>query len=122
MNRLFRPGLRTQGMSDLLLIHGLTYDHRTWEPLRRQLAPGRRVLAIDLPGHGTTPRQDTYPLAEVLETIHQQVTAAGLTDPVIVGHSAGGVIATAYAARFPATAVVNVDQILRLGPFGAAVR
>src|SRR4051812_25083906 len=86
MNTSFRPGLRTRGMSDLLLIHGLTYDHRTWEPLRRHLAPGRRVLAIDLSGHGTTPRQDSYPLAEVLETIYQQVSVAGLTDPVIVGH------------------------------------
>jgi pimeloyl-ACP methyl ester carboxylesterase len=122
MNRSFARGSRNWGMSDLLLIHGLTYDHRSWEPLRRHLAPDRRVLAVDLPGHGRTPRQDSYPLAEVLDTLHEQVTDAGLSEPVVVGHSLGAVLGTAYAARFPATAVVNVDQFLLLGPFGAAVR
>ena len=109
-------------MTDLLLIHGLTYDHHTWDLLLPHLAPARRVLAIDLPGHGDNPPQDSYPWEEVVETIHQQVSDAGLSDPVIVGHSAGAVLATLYAARYPATAVVNVDQILVLGQFGDIVR
>lgn len=31
---------------------------------------------------------------------------------VLVGHSAGAVIATIYASRYPACGVVNVDQWL----------
>lgn len=109
-------------MADLLLIHGLTYDHRIWEPLREQLDPGHRVLAVDLPGHGRAPRRNAYPLDEISRSIYEQVAGAGLTEPVVVGHSAGAIIANAYAARFPAAAVVNVDQMLLPGPFFAAVR
>lgn len=121
-NELFSPWLRIPGMTDLLLIHGLTYDHRTWEPLRHHLEPDRRVPAVDLPGHGSAPRRSTYPLDELVEGINEQVVAAGLTSPVVVGHSAGAIIAGAYAARFPATAVVNIDQLLLPGPFFAVVR
>ncbi|GAA2486724.1 alpha/beta fold hydrolase [Winogradskya humida] len=109
-------------MSDLLLIHGLTYDHRAWGPLREHLDPGRRVLAVDLPGHGSSPRRDAYPLAGIIDAVHEQVTAAGLAEPVVVGHSVGAIIAGAYAARYPAAAVVNLDQMLLPGPFFAVVR
>jgi pimeloyl-ACP methyl ester carboxylesterase len=109
-------------MTDLLMIHGLTYDHRMFDPLRRHLAPGRRVLAVDLPGHGSSPRSAAYPLDEIVDAVHAQVTSAGLTRPVVVGHSVGAIIADAYAARFPASAVVNIDQMLLPGPFFAVVR
>ncbi len=41
---------------------------------------------------------------------------------MLAGHSAGGVIATIYAARYPARGVVNVDQPLRVEPFAQLVR
>ncbi|MEU8818995.1 alpha/beta fold hydrolase [Actinoplanes sp. NPDC048796] len=106
----------------LVLLHGLTFDKRHWDPLRRVLPAGRPVLAPDLPGHGDAPRRDTYRMAEVAGIIHDQVTAAGLTEPVLIGHSIGGIIATKYAALYPARAVINLDQPLLPGPFGATVR
>ncbi|GAB6897663.1 alpha/beta fold hydrolase [Kineosporia succinea] len=109
-------------MTDYLLIHGLTYDHRSFGPLRRHLDPADRVLAIDLPGHGSSPRRESYPLSGTVDDVHQQVTAAHLTRPVVVGHSVGAIVANAYAAVHPAAAVVNLDQMLRPGPFFALVR
>ncbi|MEH1168681.1 alpha/beta fold hydrolase [Micromonospora sp. CPCC 205539] len=109
----------------LVLLHGLTFDRRQWDPVRRELEvidPGRVVLALDLPGHGSAPRRDSYGMAEVAEVLHGQVTEAGLVDPIVVGHSVGAVVATTYAARYPVRGVVNLDQILLPGPFGAAVR
>ena len=41
---------------------------------------------------------------------------------MLAGHSAGGVIATIYAARYPAAGVVNVDQPLQVEPFARLVR
>jgi pimeloyl-ACP methyl ester carboxylesterase len=112
--------------SPLVLLHGLTFDRRHWEPLRRELAildPARAVLALDLPGHGDAPVRTSYALEEVAEVLHGQIAAAGLTEPpIVVGHSVGAVIATVYAARHPAREVVNLDQILLPGPFGAIVR
>lgn len=61
-------------------------------------------------------------MAEVAEVLHDQVTDAGLAQPIVVGHSVGAVVATTYAARYPVRGVVNLDQILLPGPFGVAVR
>ncbi|MFJ4467070.1 alpha/beta fold hydrolase [Streptomyces sp. NPDC089424] len=104
----------------VVLLHGLSYDRRQWGPLLAELEtvdPGRRVLALDLPGHGGSAPRPTYHAAEVAEQLHEAVTQAGLGAPVVVGHSLGGVLATVYAAAYPATAVVNIDQPLLAGPF-----
>ena len=41
---------------------------------------------------------------------------------MLVGHSIGAVLATVYAARHPARAVLNIDQPLLAGPFGDLLR
>src|SRR5438445_13357576 len=49
----------------LVLVHGLTYDRSTWGPALTELGridPARRVIALDLPGHGESPRRDSYRL------------------------------------------------------------
>jgi pimeloyl-ACP methyl ester carboxylesterase len=109
----------------LVLLHGLTFDRRQWAPLLRELdavEPDRRVLTLDLPGHGESLPQPDYRMARVAGLVERAVSAAGLEPPVVIGHSIGGVIATEYAARFPARGVVNLDQPLLPGPFGALVR
>ena len=42
--------------------------------------------------------------------------------PVIVGHSLAGIVATVYAAAFPTSGVVNVDQPLQTAPFAEFVQ
>jgi pimeloyl-ACP methyl ester carboxylesterase len=105
----------------LVLLHGLTFDRRQWAPLLAHL-PGRRVLALDLPGHGQSPSQPGYAISGVAELVNRAVHAAGLETPILVGHSVGAIVATTYAARFPARAVVNLDQPLLPGTFGSVVR
>ncbi|NMO49742.1 alpha/beta hydrolase [Actinoplanes sp. TBRC 11911] len=99
----------------LVLLHGLTFDRRHWGPLLRELQvlePARLALALDLPGHGASPVQDSYRAADVATQVHCAVTAAGLPAPAIVGHGVGAAVATAYAARYPVHSVLNIDQAL----------
>lgn len=104
----------------LVLLHGLTFDRRHWAPLLDELAlkdPDRRIVAFDLPGHGESPRFDSYHVADLVKAVHDAVADAGLEAPILVGHSAGGVLATVYAATHPARGVVNLDQPLLAGGF-----
>jgi len=106
----------------LVLLHGLTFDRRLWGPVLRELStvdPGRRVLNLDLPGHGESPRRESYLLNEVAPVIQEAVEEAGLRAPVMVGHSAGAVLATIYASQYPTSGVVNVDQPLLTTRFAA---
>ncbi|MFD8339304.1 alpha/beta fold hydrolase [Streptomyces solisilvae] len=106
----------------LVFLHGLTYNRRHWNAVRAELPTSRRVLALDLPGHGDSPRRDTYDLDAVVASVHLAVTEAGFDAPILVGHSIGGLLATIYAASYPARGVVNVDQPLLPGPFSDMLR
>ena len=109
----------------LVLLHGLTFDRTLWRPSLDELQrmdPGRRVLALDLPGHGASPGWPSYDVASVASGVHRAVEEAQLQSPVVVGHSIGGVIATVYAAQYPTRGVINVDQPLQVAPFAGLVQ
>ncbi|MDQ3034506.1 MAG: alpha/beta fold hydrolase [Myxococcota bacterium] len=77
----------------LVLLHGIADSHRTWLPFARSF-PNRRVIALDLPGHGLSGRPDApYTpewYAQVLGSWWDQL---GLEDVDLVGHSYGGALA-----------------------------
>ncbi|MGQ4511717.1 alpha/beta fold hydrolase [Streptomyces sp. DW26H14] len=108
----------------VVLLHGLTFDRAMWRPVLSQLSSGHPALALDLPGHGESPPLPggEHGLDRIVEAVHEAVVAAGLDAPVMVGHSIAGVFVTAYAARHPAAAVVNVDQPLRVDEFARYVQ
>jgi pimeloyl-ACP methyl ester carboxylesterase len=100
----------------VVLIHGLTFSRHTWDPLLDRLAGRFRSVAVDLPGHGGStglPRS----FEEVGHRIYRLVTNLEIERPVVVGHSFGGALASMYAANFPVSGVVNVDQPLDTRPF-----
>lgn len=120
-----RQGEPEVGSSSLVLLHGLTFEGRQWQPVLQQLGavePARDVLALDLPGHGESRAAASYRLDDVVDAVHFAVTFAGIERPVLVGHSISAVIATIYASRYDVAAVVNVDQSLRVGPFARLVQ
>jgi pimeloyl-ACP methyl ester carboxylesterase len=109
----------------LVLLHGLTFDRSLWNPILAELDrvdPGRRVLALDLPGHGESPGWPFYDIESVADGVHRAVEQAQLESPVVVGHSISAIIATLYAGRHPSRGVVNVDQSLQVAPFAGLVR
>ncbi len=105
----------------VVLLHGLTFDRGMWAPLISAL-DSRRVLAVDLPGHGDSPVRDSYDVMDVVDELHAAIMSIGAGKPVLVGHSIGGLLATVYAGRHPARAVLNIDQPLLPGPFGEFLR
>lgn len=110
---------RADGRPPLVLLHGPAFDRGTWQPALAELCvadPGRQVLALDLPGHGGSSPLRRYDIDSVLAAVHEAVRWTRLDAPVVVGHAMAAVIATVYAARYPARGVINVNQRRRAEP------
>ena len=78
----------------LVLLHGLCDSHRTWLKVAPPLARSRRVLMLDLAGHGLSERPDaTYALDWHARVVGAWLEALGLGEVDVVGHSYGGGVA-----------------------------
>ena len=113
---------RSDDRPPLVLLHGLTFDRQMWRPALTELElldPRRRIVSIDLPGHGGSPDAPSYSMDAIVEHVHSAVIEAGLEDPVIVGHSASAATATLYAAQYRTRGVVSVEGALRVADFAA---
>jgi esterase len=87
------------GAPPVVLVHGLTGTSRTWWRVAPALAEaGRRVVGVDLRGHGSsggaTPETTLGDLAaDVRETVDGRVD--------LVGHSLGALVGLAFAGAYP---------------------
>lgn len=107
----------------VVLVHGITERRTAWGPLAgRFVERGRRVVAVDLRGHGDSSRTPPYDLATMAADLGAVLAAEEAADPLMVGHSLGGAVVSAYASGGPCRGVVNVDQPLALGDFQGALR
>ncbi|HSL59720.1 MAG TPA: alpha/beta fold hydrolase [Acidimicrobiales bacterium] len=106
----------------LVLVHGITEDRGSWDTLLPHLADRWRCVRLDLRGHGASADADDYSALAMAGDVAAVVAEAGIDEPpLLVGHSLGGVVVTAYAAGAPVRGVVNIDQSLRLGDFATAL-
>ena len=85
----------------LVLIHGGAAHAHWWSFIGPQFAPDHHVLALDLSGHGDSGRRDGYTMEQWADEVMAVVAHAEARDhPVVIGHSMGGHVAIAVAARF----------------------
>jgi pimeloyl-ACP methyl ester carboxylesterase len=101
----------------LVLVHGITESRHAWDPLVPDLASDHAVLAVDMRGHGESGLGPSYDSMAMAGDIAAVLAATGLADPLLVGHSMGGVVVTAFAAAHACRGVVNIDQPVALGAF-----
>ena len=94
---------------DVLLLHGAQRTLEDWAPVLSHL-PGIRAVAMDLRLHGRSADPPAPAWNDFVTDVDSVVTSVGLENPLVVGHSFGGVIAMADAAAHPERAgVVNID-------------
>ena len=92
------------GDPGVLLIHGLSTTAWSWAPVARRVRAARRVVAMDLRGHGLSdaPTDGYDPLtfaADVLAVAEGSGLLAGPGDRVVVaGHGFGAIVAAWAAA------------------------
>jgi pimeloyl-[acyl-carrier protein] methyl ester esterase len=88
----------------LVQLHGYALHGGVFAALLPTLARTRRVLAVDLPGHGHSPMLEPYTLPAIARTVDAAVQrVAGDDTPVdVLGWSFGGQVAMALARQSPA--------------------
>jgi len=108
MNFTVRDGVRLayveagQGGEPVLLVHGMQCDHTHMLPLFEHLARSRRVVAVDLRGHGASDKPaGDYSNAVFHADIAHLCAALGLARPVGIGHSFGGSMLLDLAVQRP---------------------
>jgi pimeloyl-ACP methyl ester carboxylesterase len=100
------------GGRELLFVPGWCCDHSAFQPQFDHFAQTNTVTAIDLRGVGQSDAPDDgYGIRDLADDVAQFCSVVGIDQPVVVGHSLGGMIAVELGARYPAlpSALVLVD-------------
>lgn len=111
----------------ILLLHATLHDRSDFAPVYEALAEGRRILAIDWPGHGTSPppHDPDHTGAFEFGTVAEEfVDRLDLRNLVVVGNSIGGQVACRLAItrgdRIAGLVVVNGSGFIRYNIFTRA--
>jgi pimeloyl-ACP methyl ester carboxylesterase len=92
-----------------LLLHGAGLTLAEMAPLARHLSVDHRVVGMDLRNHGRS-GDGPWLWDQVLADIRAVTTGVALVDPIVIGHSLGGVLAAMYAEKYAdVAAAVNLD-------------
>ncbi len=86
----------------VLLLHAVGYDLTFWDRQIEALQTSYNVVALDLPGHGSSPgKAEDWSFANAVTTISQLIEALGSRPVHLVGISFGGMIAQAIVLARP---------------------
>ena len=84
-----------------------TESAASFDPVVERLGATNELLTLDLRGHGESGAADTYDLSSMAGDVATVVAAAEVTQPHVVGHSLGGVVARYYVQRMGGDARVH---------------
>lgn len=91
-----------EGDPPILLVHGMRCDHTHMQPLLAHLSRRRRVVALDLRGHGESDKPEGEYSNDVLaEDLVALCGRLEISRPVAIGHSFGGSVSLYLAWRRP---------------------
>ena len=113
--RYAEAGPRDGDARPFVFVHGWSCDHTHFAPQAAHFATGHRCVSIDQRGFGQSdaPRQD-YAVDLFVDDLAYACDALDIQRPVLVGHSLGGAVVLATAARHPelAAGVVMCDPAI----------
>lgn len=87
------------GHLPIVMIHGFASDLNSWRMLLAGSSLPNPVLAVDLPGHGGSPRYVPDSIDTIAAAVEATLATLNVDACILVGHSMGGAVATTLAAR-----------------------
>ena len=86
----------------LILIHGISLDHKMWQPQISYFSNKYAVITYDIRGHGQSEGSDgVYSLEIFADDLKTLLDNLNIPKPIMCGLSMGGMIAQMFAARYP---------------------
>lgn len=108
--------VREQGAAEgpvVVCVHGLAQHGGVFADLGQALAAaGRRLVAVDLRGHGGSGYEPPWSLGTHVGDLLETADALGVGAATWIGHSFGGLLVAALAARAPE----RVERLVLLDP------
>lgn len=104
-----------------LFIHGLGGSYKHWMGVISSLSPDTMCVALDLPGHGSSPGFAPKTIEQASSVIARFIDCVGIICPVhIVGHSVGGQIVVNYVqnnlSRVASVTLISSAALIRVHP------
>jgi pyruvate dehydrogenase E2 component (dihydrolipoamide acetyltransferase) len=118
VRELFAFKRGTEGVP-VVFLHGFGLSHSCWADVIGQIAPGRNLLAFDLPGHAGSLGMPHGSAAVAAKAVLADLAARKIERAHLVGHSMGGAVAAIAALRDPKQ--VASLTLLAPGGFGRAI-
>ena len=104
---------------DLVMLHGIYGRGRNWQAVARAVVAARPDVAcwlVDLPHHGASgPGRHGDTVHGLAQDVLDWAGVAGVKPRVVLGHSYGGKVALAMAARLPRDTPPSVGHRLHAG-------
>jgi esterase len=85
----------------LIILHGLFGSSDNWRGVAKQLATHAQVIRVDLRNHGQSPHSDEMSYDLMADDVAELMADLKLEQVDVIGHSIGGKVAMALAARYP---------------------
>ncbi len=104
------------GLPQILLLHGGNQSCHSWDLVSLHLSDRYHVFALDQRGHGDSEwsREIDYSIDAMVADAAAFIADQGLRDPIVFGHSMGGLVTLNMALAHPAIAKALV--IVDVGP------
>ncbi len=84
---------------NMVLIHGAGSSPQCWDRVVPFMTHGFELWLYEIPGHGQKPPLRNLSIESATQDLALWLQENGVTEPIVVGHGIGGMIAMNYAFR-----------------------
>jgi 3-oxoadipate enol-lactonase len=85
----------------LVFLHGIGGNAANWGAQLDEFSCAYRTVAWDMPGYGNSPMLPELSFPKYAQCLHEFLVEHNLEQPILVGHSIGGMIVQEFMATYP---------------------